>query len=196
MITTPSVALPIIGSICAAAIAGITSFLVAVLSKEAKISDFRQKWIDELRADLAEFLSMVGTMGTHKKNRNQSSAEAQVQFFEESIERHIRLDTIYVRILLRLNREEHTEMMSLLNSAKIALKNDANKPEYLEEILNLSGPIIEGGQDIFKSEWRRVKRGETIFVITKWASIGISITALLSIAIMYFFNLKLISIID
>lgn len=194
MITTPSVALPIFGSICAAAIAGITSFLIAVLSKEAKISEFRQTWIDALRADLSEFLSMVGSMGTHNKTNIQAGPDVQSRFFEDSIERHIKLDTIYVRILLRLNRGEHKAFIGLLNSAKKALKDDASKVDYLDEIFKLSGPIIEGGQDIFKSEWRRVKRGEPIFSITKWLSIGVATASIIAIATIYFGDFKLINI--
>ena len=37
----------------AAILAAIASFLGLMISKESKISEFRQKWIDELRKDIS-----------------------------------------------------------------------------------------------------------------------------------------------
>lgn|SRR6266446_644807 len=55
----PSSAYPAIGAVMAAIIAAGISFLVTVLAKEQKTSEFRQAWIDALRKDLSEFIATV-----------------------------------------------------------------------------------------------------------------------------------------
>ena len=43
-----------VAALITAIAASATAFLIAVLTKEAKISDFRQAWIDQLRNDISE----------------------------------------------------------------------------------------------------------------------------------------------
>ncbi len=57
--TFPKEAWPLLSAIAAAFIAGAVSFIVTVLSKEQKTSEFRQAWIDALREDLAIFASQI-----------------------------------------------------------------------------------------------------------------------------------------
>ena len=46
-------------SIIVAIIAGFVSFIGLVITKEQKVSEFRQVWIDALRNDVAELMSAV-----------------------------------------------------------------------------------------------------------------------------------------
>ena len=46
-----------VATIAAALVAGLVSFIVTVLSKEQKTSEFRQAWIDALRSDIADFVA-------------------------------------------------------------------------------------------------------------------------------------------
>jgi hypothetical protein len=55
--------LPILGPIVAAVIAGAVAFLASVFSKEQKTSEFRQAWIDSLRNDLSELISITLQIG-------------------------------------------------------------------------------------------------------------------------------------
>jgi len=50
------------GPIAAAMIAGAVTFIATLLSKDQKTSEFRQTWIDAIRADIAEFLSLIVLM--------------------------------------------------------------------------------------------------------------------------------------
>ncbi len=47
------------GAILAAVIAGAFSFLSLVMSKEQKVSEFRQDWINSLREDICKFVSAI-----------------------------------------------------------------------------------------------------------------------------------------
>ena len=49
--------MPEVLTIVAAAIAAAASLVAVTLSKEQKVSEFRQAWIDALRQDLASFFS-------------------------------------------------------------------------------------------------------------------------------------------
>jgi hypothetical protein len=46
-----------IGAIAAALIAGLIFLLSLVISKEQKISDFRQEWINSLRSEIAALIA-------------------------------------------------------------------------------------------------------------------------------------------
>src|SRR5690606_14295723 len=46
-----------IGAIVAALITGLVSFLGLIISKENKVSEFRQDWINSLRSELADLIS-------------------------------------------------------------------------------------------------------------------------------------------
>lgn len=46
------------GAITAAIIAGAIAFVGMVVTKESKISDFRQEWINDLRTKIAELISI------------------------------------------------------------------------------------------------------------------------------------------
>jgi hypothetical protein len=43
-------------TVLAALIAASITFLISVFTKEAKVSEFRQAWIESLRNDLAKFV--------------------------------------------------------------------------------------------------------------------------------------------
>jgi hypothetical protein len=46
-----------VGAVAAALIAGLISLLGLIISKEQKVSDFRQAWIDALRSDIAAVIT-------------------------------------------------------------------------------------------------------------------------------------------
>ena len=58
-----------IGPVIAAIIAGSISFIVTVLSKDQKTSEFRQTWIDSLRSEISELLSSMHIMSDVVNNK-------------------------------------------------------------------------------------------------------------------------------
>lgn len=58
-----------VGAVTAALIAGIISLLGLIISKEQKTSEFRQAWIDALRADLTAYLTQVNAINDATKVR-------------------------------------------------------------------------------------------------------------------------------
>ena len=48
-----------LGAIFAALIAGFFSYLNLIISKESKISEFRQDWVDHLRTEIGNYAASV-----------------------------------------------------------------------------------------------------------------------------------------
>ena len=68
MNTFPIQALIPIGVITAALIAGFFSLLNLIVSKEQKVSEFRQQWIDSLRQELADHIAATVSLSSICEN--------------------------------------------------------------------------------------------------------------------------------
>lgn len=161
-----------IATVAAAAIAGAISFISTVLSKEQKTSEFRQTWIDGVRDDISEFVSRIEVITAFlaAKHSHDPSADKFEMLFSQSGD--IReASARYYRLQLRLNPSEHKSLLHSLSDLYNALSNmdlicDRDK------ISTMIQNIISPAQLDLKTEWKRVKRGEPVFFITKSVSLG------------------------
>lgn len=96
------------GTIIAAFISGLISFVRLVLVKDQDVSKVRRKWIDELREELSRFMSAAGQMPEvmdFEKTNNPElirTPEGKRKLFH-CLDDHRRFVEIYHRIKLRLN---------------------------------------------------------------------------------------------
>lgn len=169
MTTQTNVFLPAIATVAAALIAGGISLTNLILTKETKISEFRQAWIDALRDELAIFLTSTRAMARviqelRHVNRTQDTSISSLQFTPDKITevRHSVASSHY-KIKLRLNIEQpdHLKLLGLLESAIDAQVNyfknvDAN----VEDVLAAATKASDQAALVLKEEWRTVKRGE------------------------------------
>jgi hypothetical protein len=175
----PSSAYPAIGAITAAVVAGGISFIVTMLAKEQKTSEFRQAWIDGLRDDLSDFISTVDTLCSYlrlKGSRGHSPAELLAFLEERSPDIH-RMGVSYNRILLRLNPREHKRLGTLLKEL-LAVMSSSEKALDEKHVDQVTQAVVGEAQSILKAEWRRVKRGEPVFRTTKYACLALFLLAL------------------
>lgn len=174
----PAPAYATIGAISAATIAGGISFLIAVLSKDQKTSEFRQAWIDGLRSDIAEVVSlfMVLTDTVHVMAQEGKTAEQITEHLRQRDEHFCKWEMADAKVMLRLNPKEHQKLIASL----IALRTT---PESLmlesSAVHALVKDVITESQTVLKAEWKRVKRGEPVFVATKVISISVIVAGLL-----------------
>jgi len=162
--------LPILGPIVAAMIAGVVAFLASVLSKEHKTSEFRQAWIDSLRNDLSEFLSislLLQDIIAVQHRAGMTSAQLRESLHQDRAE-FGKLEACAARIRLRLNPVEHG---ALIEAVKKLAEPSAESDQQAEDLINESHRVL-------KVEWKRVKRGEPIFVATKWVSLILTVCAM------------------
>lgn len=184
-----------IATVVAALITSLIAFINLTLSKEQKTSDFRQAWIDGLRGDLAVFFSSARALcRVMQEVRSPHSSDEDVLNFRFSTEQVGKMrfegaEALY-RIKLRLNpnEDEHAELNRLLDLAtstqnQINIEKGRDYSDALTAIENASSY----SQDILKSEWERVKRGEKSFRVTKnWIMPTIIVISLVFVSVLLF----------
>ena len=187
----PSTVFIAIGVILSAVITGFISIVNLILSKEQKISEFRQNWIDELRKDLSSYSCNVqfiaGRLDAEFPNRTENNFNASElkSFYASANKEYINSIDAYHRVLLRLNSEEDDILLKLLEKSDLLFHS---KKINFKELADIQEDIIKESQQLLKREWKRVKKGEVPFRATKWISSLVLISALL--ASMYFYSIN------
>ncbi|WP_395607312.1 hypothetical protein [Pseudomonas sp. B22129] len=161
---------PVPGPLAAALVAGIISFVITVLSKDQKTSEFRQAWIDGLRTDVADFAGITGAMAavTNAKHLRGDDANAYL------LERHddfAKMQSLITKIRLRLNPDEHSETLAALG---LFGEGSSSTKEQIDKAVE---DVVTTSQKILKSEWSRVKRGEPAFMWLKRISLSLIVAA-------------------
>jgi hypothetical protein len=154
-------------TIIGASIAAVVALVGLVASKEQKTSEFRQAWIDGVRNDLATYLSRINAAYDAKDAAFPSTAEMWTVVREDVTS----MNDASCRIKLRLNHKEKPSQ-AILNTIKQIDKlfhpnEQTGKPQ---EIDTLQVRLVAESREVLKTEWERVKRGETFFIVTKWTS--------------------------
>lgn len=160
------------GTIAAALISGTIAFLNLIISKEQAVSEFRQRWIDALREEIADFLSAANSISVHSQVAFAKRESKEVPLEEALEPLHDPLGRLYAtyhRIMLRLNPEEHKELSVRIN----VLENAMSNPKVLVEPTTLGYMLADvntEAQSMLKMEWTRVKRGEATYRVVKLVS--------------------------
>lgn len=165
-------------SIAAAIVAGLVSFIVTVLTKEQKTSEFRQAWIDALRSDIADFVAKNAVfMAAIRLHGHRANADEEIADFllEHRLPEMLDVEATRARILLRANPSEHSKLIQLVNN--VYGKSGVATPDEHASLEARIEALIQESQTVLKTEWRRVKRGESIYRITKWASLLFTVAA-------------------
>ena len=168
--------IPVIGPVLAAMIAGAIAFIVAVLTKENKTSEFRQAWIEALRNDVAEIVSemnvLEGVISAHSDDEQSERRKKSHDFWKEYRKELAKIDAACSRVILRLNPKEHAALIEKLRS----FENTSGCG--MQESARLCTDLVNDFSIVLKTEWTRVKRGELTFRILKWIAGGLVLTAL------------------
>lgn len=162
-----SLSYPAVGAICAALIAGLISFVVTVLAKDQKVSEFRQAWIDALRNDAAELVSHLAISALVLKvkkisiEKDQEIANFEIAGYKEFVV----VKGCILRIRLRLNPEEHKQLLKVLQKLDFG---EGGAIEHAESVLNEFTTEV---QKVLKFEWGRVKKGELSIRCVRWGGL-------------------------
>lgn len=173
--------IPFAGAVLAALIAGCISLALAILTKDQKTSEFRQAWIDALRTDVALLAGTVSTVMDIALDRAGGDENNQEALYEALHEKHpefISAATCIIRIRLRLNPTEHSEILELLDKLSTEGIGADNTRRILNDLVNKIQPVL-------KDEWRRVKRGELSYRILKWGSL-VAVSIAIAVSVNYF----------
>ena len=132
------------------------------------ISNNRQAWINQLRSELVEILSIINDFPIFFQHGYISKDETHAE-----IKKLLNKFQI-IRLLINPNEIEHEELLKHIYKASIYLSDyitaceespsGENINDKLEEIRKSTSveekKIVELSQSIFKREWIRVKKGE------------------------------------
>jgi len=161
-----------VGVILAALIGGFFSVISLIVSKEQKISEFRQQWIDSLRQEISDHIATVITLAALRENQTGSDKE----LLKETTKEQQHVASTFTSIKLRVNPEDKDKKIKKLNNEFLdALEKGRrlyNDREW-EEARKHCNVITEKSIPMLKAEWERVKRGETTYIWTKWIAIMI-----------------------
>jgi hypothetical protein len=116
------------------------------------LSRNRQEWINTLRDNIAQFISLISTFAIEIKDRNKKNTL-------DKMERVLLLQSM-ILLLINPKEEDHGKLDALMRDAIACLgelekgeTGEKNMPDIREEMLQLS-------QQILKREWKRVKKVE------------------------------------
>ena len=170
--------------IIVALIAAFVSFIGLVITKEQKVSEFRQDWINKLREDISQLigvLSLLGNAWAVVANDYKKNSKVGDQFLSDNITSIKEIDTLISKSKLRLNPEDDKGLINILKEiedltsspSKLSSKMFEKKVNELEDECHL----------VFKTEWERVKSGELFYRIVKYF-VGSVMLLLLTIVVM------------
>lgn len=186
--------IPIIGPVVAALIAALITFVVTVLSKENKTSEFRQAWIESLRNDVSELLGEFNVLEgvfevTIDHDLEGKEGQAQInEFWKQHQKEYAKIDSLCNRIALRLNPKEHAALIAKVRE----LENSIGEGQKISS--RLCEGLVHDFSAVFKKEWGRVKDGEVVFRRMKIAAAvvlvtgGIALASLVAVVAYKFFN--------
>lgn len=166
-------------TILAALFTSSLALLGLTVGKDSKVSEFRQQWIDGLRADVSEFLASVQhvfgfrVVEKYKENAPKVSADEQYKAMQ-------RTNELSSRIRLRLDPEK--ALSKKLTAEMKVLRDIAHDSNLLETDLLLQAHVVEECTSALLDEaWVRVKKGERKYRVCIWISsiiLGLSLAAL------------------
>lgn len=162
--------IPVIGTVAAALVAGGIGRANLIASKESKISEFRQAWINALRDDLAALFSNTRTLARAiQEDRVVPPPMTPDKFAIEPSKitavRHGAAET-YHRIRLRLNsgQPDHAELLRLIEEMMTAQQNYViNKKRSVSEPIDAVEKAALYAERVLKAEWNTVKAGEKAY---------------------------------
>jgi hypothetical protein len=144
------------------------SLLGLIISKEMKVSEFRQAWIDALRDDLSDLISHVSAIREEHSSGDLRASELAIY-------------KAMARIRLRLNMDGDEE--KALAARIYSLGDVLTATHTTSEVQTESEQILSTAQILLKKEWEVVKAGEPVYRRTLLA---LSITVpFLAVALLY-----------
>jgi hypothetical protein len=167
-----------VGAIIAAIVAGFVALMSLIISKEQKVSEFRQQWIDALRVDVAKFISCAHSAAFVRMVGAKDKSADYKDFFQPYGE----VLEIAARIRLRLNAREKTCQALLEALDKIikrARANDTTHPSMSEVTDELTALTLL----VLRQEWTRVQEGEFTYRWTRRILLVMVVVLVLTLAL-------------
>lgn len=169
-----------IGGTLAATIAAVLSWGNLVNSKEQKVSEFRQQWIDSLRRSIAEYLSALSYIAIlYIHNSAKTNPTSQKDSFDMAVaieKEYARVQESYNDIVLRINPQEDTPRGQNLNKEfldALEFTRTLHNMNDFSGVIQASDAIRTAAKPLLKHEWKRVKRGEPTYRFARGIAVAV-----------------------
>ncbi len=159
----------------------VGGFISTLLTREHKISTFRQEWINNVREVLSEILT-----------QGEIYVGVAYQDNEEAYREKVKLIEVIYKAKLFLNRNEDLSK-TLIKKIETIPEDYFGKRGKKLEYANLKKELSILMQDLLKEEWKRVRDGELIWKANKcisekgWPQWAMLSRLKLTIAVVLFF---------
>lgn len=167
--------------ILVALIAACASFIGLVITKEAKISEFRHEWIGKLRNEIVDLTAAIDELRI-TGFLEQDPANRIICFTDQSKTIYTNIIRLIHSIKLRLNPDDSDGMLGFLDQLESVVLSQIVNNSVAGKLLNT---LEEHSHKLLKQEWERVKKGEEWFHRTKYAILFL----LASLVIMFSWDL-------
>lgn len=158
-----------LGVVSAALIAGAIAYAGFISTKESKVSEFRQSWINSLRDEISKYISCIDSLIEHITKDNAGMMYAPTKFMEKKLnhsELYTEMLQARISILLRINNKEkkpadfdrNEKFLTLIEN--IYAKFESSKFSDVYEDITL---LTSSSRDLLKHEWNRARDGESKF---------------------------------
>ncbi|WP_152613972.1 hypothetical protein [Pseudomonas sp. 11/12A] len=165
-----------IGVVSAALIAGAIAYAGFISTKESKVSEFRQNWINSLRDEISKYISCVDALIEHIRKDNAGKMFAPAKEMEKKLERselYTEMLQARISILLRINDKEkkledferNEKFLTLIDGIYTKFENMKFSDVHEDIIL-----LTSASRDLLKHEWNRARDGEKKFKEAKAVS--------------------------
>lgn len=172
--------------IISAIIAGFFSYTSLIVSKENKVSEFRQEWINSLRNSISSYVSSLCYISMLYKHRSGQIEEKKDKFnMTRDIEDiYSKMNESYNDIIFRINDKEVNTNGNEINS-KFLSELKRTRQLYLtgkwDSVIESCDDLREASKPLLKHEWNRVKEGEPNYQKAKKYSLIVLCIAFLAV---------------
>lgn len=168
----------LLGAMFAALIAGYFAFTNLVASKENKVSEFRQDWINSLRDSIARYISALTYLSTLYMHYSARPEEKRDKFeMARDVEDiYAKVNESYKDIIFLINDREKRGKGKALNDAFLEALYKTREHYHKNELVEARSacePLREASKPLLKYEWKRVKAGELNYRISKYFAVAV-----------------------
>lgn len=156
----------------AAVIAGLIACLSLIISKEQKISELRQEWIDALRAECAASISSLIKIHSYLLMLSDGKKITIEDALPDIAQLNISLNSLHMR--LNPKNIDSKNLIIAIEDIENFFDVGIRDTEKLKNLINNLRPL---SKIVLKNEWERSKKGEPWFRLSKAASIVIFLSA-------------------
>ncbi|MGD0885229.1 MAG: hypothetical protein ABSA46_10245 [Thermodesulfovibrionales bacterium] len=147
-------------SIIVVIIPACVSFYGLKITTQNKMSEIRQTWIDELRKDISDYIGFTQEHAFYYRNIRSRQANSRDVINEHFSKNSHIVDTLYTRIVLRLDSTNHGDILEMLDASNKDYFDMLNNDNYHADLSSHLTQLRNRAVIVLDNAWETVKKGE------------------------------------